>query len=139
MVGRLHGLVLLAWAFVAMLFGRLFGLRRKGVKAFRENFDAEGLFALTREQSANLATFSRCIACGRCDQGDGERITASRGAYPGTMALMLASSRSMPDFAAAAAALKFVTDAELAEKERLCPVGVPMRKVAAFIAAGSRR
>jgi hypothetical protein len=25
------------------------------VKAFRENFDAEGLFALTREQSANLA------------------------------------------------------------------------------------
>ena len=50
---------------------------------------------------------------------------------------MLASSRSMPDFAAAAAALQFVTDAELAEKAAL-PGRRSDAQVAAFIAAGLR-
>jgi hypothetical protein len=49
------------------------------------------------------------------------------------MALMLASSRNLPDFPAASEALPWITDDELAEKERLCPVGVPMRRIAAFI------
>jgi hypothetical protein len=51
------------------------------------------------------------------------------------MALMLASSRSLPDFPAANEALEWISDEELAEKERLCPVLVPMRRIAAFIRA----
>jgi hypothetical protein len=49
------------------------------------------------------------------------------------MALMLASSRSLTDFPAASEALQWISDEELAEKERLCPVLVPMRRIAAFI------
>lgn len=137
MLGRIHGLVLLAWAFVAMLVRRLFSTGPSGALRFRLNFEPEGLYALTKDESEKLPAFSRCIACGRCDQGDGARMAASRGAYPGTMALMLASSRSMPDFVAAAAALRFITPEELSEKEKLCPVNVPIRRVAAFIASNA--
>ena len=49
-----------------------------------------------------MERFGRCIACGLCDRGEGARIARSGGAYRGLMELVLASSRSMPDFAAAA-------------------------------------
>jgi hypothetical protein len=49
------------------------------------------------------------------------------------MSLMLASSRSLPDFVAASEALVWISDEELAEKERICPALVPMRRIAAFI------
>jgi hypothetical protein len=46
---------------------------------------------------------------------------------------MLASSRSLPDFRAASEALSWISEDELADKERLCPASVPMRRIAAFI------
>jgi hypothetical protein len=131
--GRLHALVLLAWAFVRTMLKKVFGGPPRGLPLFEANFQAERLTSLSASERSEITTFSRCIACGRCDQGDGERIAASRGAYPGTMALMLASSRSMPDFGATLDALRFISDEELARKERLCPTRVPMRRVAAFI------
>jgi hypothetical protein len=51
------------------------------------------------------------------------------------MALMIASSRSLPDFPVASVALRWISDDELAKKETLCPVEVPMRRIAAFIRA----
>jgi hypothetical protein len=51
------------------------------------------------------------------------------------MALVLAASRSMPDFRAAAYSFSFVPDDVLAQKERLCPTGVPMRRIAEFVRA----
>ena len=131
--GRLRALLLLSWAFCVMLFKKVFRVGPRGLALFRANFAGEHLFSLAPQERAELASYSRCIACGRCNAGDGPRIASSRGAYPGTMALMLASSRSLPDFAAAAEALRFVTDAELAEKEAACPTSVPMRKIADFI------
>jgi succinate dehydrogenase/fumarate reductase-like Fe-S protein len=131
--GRLHAFVLLAWAFLLMVAKKLFGRGPRGLELFQANFQAERLTSLNAAERREIATFSRCIACGRCDAGDGERMAASRGAYPGTMALMLASSRSMPDFGATIDALRFISDEELAQKETLCPTGVPMRRVAAFI------
>jgi succinate dehydrogenase/fumarate reductase-like Fe-S protein len=125
--------VLLAWAFLVMIAKKLFGRGPHGLELFQANFQAERLTSVSSAERSEIAAFSRCIACGRCDTGDGDRIAASRGAYPGTMALMLASSRSMPDFAAAIDALRFVSDEELAQKERLCPTAVPMRRIAAFI------
>src|SRR4051794_7930236 len=115
--GRLHALVLLAWAFVLMVAKRLFGSGPRGLALFEKNFASEHLAGLDARERAELPTFERCIACGLCDQGDGARIAASRGAYPGTMRLMLASSRSMPDFVYAGAALAFISDDELAQKE----------------------
>jgi hypothetical protein len=134
---RLHAFVLLAWAFVLMLLKRVWGRGPRGLALFEANFAAEHLTGLGAQERAELPTYDRCVACGLCNQGDGPRITASAGAYPGTMGLMLASSRSMPDFVAARDALRFISDDELAAKETLCPAAVPMRRIAAFIRAHS--
>jgi hypothetical protein len=53
------------------------------------------------------------------------------------MALMLASSRSLTDRAHAREALRWISDDDLAQKEKLCPTRVPMRRVAAFLRAVS--
>ena len=57
----------------------------------------------------------------------------SRGAYIGIMDLMLASSRSMPDFDVAIRSFAAVPDERLAEMESLCPTRVPMRDIARFV------
>jgi hypothetical protein len=87
------------------------------------------------DDRVRLPTFSRCIACGLCDVGEGARIAASQGVYAGVMDLMLASSRSVPDYDAALAAFEAVGDARLEELEARCPTAVPMREVAAFVRA----
>jgi hypothetical protein len=133
---RVKAWLLLTIALLKSLLRRVFG-RAGGIAAFREAYDADGLPPVTAAERAELPTFSRCIACGICDRGESERIAASGGAYRGVMPLMLAASRSMPDFRAAAYSLSFVTDEVLAEKERACPAQVPMRRIAAFLRAKS--
>ncbi len=51
------------------------------------------------------------------------------------MAVVLASSRSMPDFDAAALALDHVPEAVLAAKEDVCPTGVPFVALSRFVRA----
>jgi hypothetical protein len=131
---RLKAWLLLTVALLKSLLARLLG-KKGGIAAFRANYDADGLPPVTAEERAELATFSRCIACGICDRGESERIAASGGAYRGVMSLMLSASRSMPDYRAAAYSLSFITDEALAEKERACPANVPMRRIARFLRA----
>jgi succinate dehydrogenase/fumarate reductase-like Fe-S protein len=130
---RLYALWILSWAFLTMLLKKVFRCGPRGLALFRQNYEVERLSSLSPSERAELAGYGLCIACGRCNVGDAARISESRGAYPGTMALMLASSRSLPDFAAANEALRFVSDEDLRAKEGVCPANVPMRKVAAFI------
>lgn len=111
---------------------RLFGAKT-GLALFRENYDADRLPPVAADERAQLARFSRCIACGRCDLGEADRIARSKGAYPGLMAIVLASSRSMPDFDAAALALEHVPDEVLAAKEPTCPTSVPFVELARFV------
>lgn len=134
MPARLKAWLLLTLALLKAFARRLFG-RAGGIAAFRRAYDADGLPPVTPAERAELPTFSRCIACGICDRGEGERIAASGGAYRGVMSLMLSASRSMPEFRAAAYSLSFVSDEALARKERLCPTGVPMRRIASFLRA----
>lgn len=131
--GRLKAFFLLAWALFRTLVRRLFGGGRGGIAAFRENYDADALPPLDEDERRELGSFGRCIACGLCDRGEGERVAASGGAYRGVMSLVLAGSRSMPDFRAAAVAFDHVPDEVLADKERLCPTGVPFRRIARFV------
>jgi hypothetical protein len=133
--GRLYALFLLARALIKTIVKRVFGGGLRGLALFEANFEAEHLSKVDGAERGELPTFSRCIACGLCNRGDGERITRSNGAYPGTMGIMLASSRSLPDFPAANEALQWISEEELAEKERLCPTLVPMRRIAVFIRA----
>jgi succinate dehydrogenase/fumarate reductase-like Fe-S protein len=137
MGARLYALGVLAWALVLLFVKKIFGRGPRGLALFQANFAAEGLSRIDPQERADFASFSRCVACGRCNLGDGPRMAASRGAYPGTMALMLAASRSMPDFDMARHAFAWIRDEELGEKERLCPTGVPMRRIAAFVRAHS--
>jgi succinate dehydrogenase/fumarate reductase-like Fe-S protein len=132
--GRALSVAVLAWSFLKVSVDRLFGVKT-GLPLFHENYDADRLPPVAPAERAELARFSRCIACGRCDVGEAERIARSSGAYPGLMAIALASSRSMPDFDAAALALDHVPEEVLAEKEEVCPTGVPFRDLARFVRA----
>jgi hypothetical protein len=135
MRGRIKALWLLAWALIGTLFRRAFGGGASGLAAFRENYDADGLPPVTELERERMSEFQRCIACGLCDRGEAGRIRQSGGAYRGVMPLVLAGSRSMPDFRAAAYSFSFVSDEVLAEKERICPTGVPFRALAEFVRA----
>jgi hypothetical protein len=137
MRGRLKALVLLALALLHTLWRRARGERRPGLERFIENYADDGLTALSASDRAQMADFGRCIACGRCDRDDGARIAASRGQYQGTMSLVLAATRSMPDFGAAARSLAYLTDGDLEKKEALCPTAVPLRRLAAFVRANA--
>jgi hypothetical protein len=130
---RLKAILLLALYLVKTVFRRLFTHNKSGIAAFRANYDADGLPPVSLDEREEMPAFSRCIACGLCDRGEAQRIEASGGAYRGVMALVLAGSRSMPDYRAAAYSFSFVTDDVLAEKEKICPTGVPFRSIARFV------
>jgi hypothetical protein len=133
-MGRLHAIVLLAWALLRSVLASLFGTRR-GLAAFKQSYAADRLPPLSPAERQELPQLTGCIACGLCDVGEGARMVQSRGAYAGVMDLMLASSRNMPDFDAAVRSFDAVGDARLAELEARCPVRVPMRRLAAFVRA----
>lgn len=130
--GRALALVVLAWSLLKVLVGRMFG-RKTGLPLFHENYDADGLPALEPAERERVASFSRCIACGRCDVGEADRIAASGGEYPGLMTIVLSSSRSMPDYDAAARSLAHVPMEVLAQKEEICPTRVPFVELARFV------
>lgn len=132
MLGRLNAMWILGFALVKSLFARLVG-RPTGISLFAENYREDRLPPITNVERADLPTFSNCIQCARCDVGEGRRIARSRGAFPGLMRLVLASSRSMPDFDAAAKAFSFISDEELIRKESICPTGVPFLKLSRFV------
>jgi succinate dehydrogenase/fumarate reductase-like Fe-S protein len=133
-MGRLHALLLLAWALVRSLLAPLFGTRR-GLADFRRSYAPDRVPPISPEERTLMPAFSRCIACGLCDVGEGAAIVRSRGAYAGVMDLMLASSRNIPDFDVAAASFDAVGDERLAALEARCPTAVPMRRLAAFVRA----
>ena len=137
MPGRLKALLLLALALLRTLWRRARGEPRPGLERFRENYADDGLSAVSASDRAQMNDFGRCIACGRCDRDDGPRIAASKGQYPGTMNLVLAATRSMPDFAAAARSFAHLGERDLERKEALCPTGVPLRRLAAFVRANA--
>jgi hypothetical protein len=137
MRGRLKALVLLALALVRTLWRYLWHRRVVGLARFRENYAEDGLSALSDDERLEMRDFGRCIACGRCERGDALRIQESSGQFRGTMGLVLAASRSMPDYRAAALGFAFLSDEELEEKEGLCPTRVPLRRLAAFVRSNS--
>jgi hypothetical protein len=136
--GRALAVAMLFRCLLQVTMEKLFGAR-SGLALFHDNYDADRLPALELAEREGFAAFSRCIACGRCDVGEAERIARSAGSYSGMMAFVLASSRSMPDFDAAVVALEHVPEAVLAAKEDVCPTGVPFVALARFVRAKAER
>lgn len=133
-MGRVHALLLLAWALVRSLLAPLLGTRR-GLADFRRSYAPDRLPPVSPDERRLLPLLSGCIACGLCDVGEGAAMARSGGTYAGVMDLMLASSRSMPDYDAAVRLFDAVTDERLAELETRCPARVPMRRLASFVRA----
>ena len=99
---RLKAILLLALYLVKTVGRRIFTRNKSGIGAFRAAYDADGLPPVSPAERDAMPAFSGCIACGLCDRGESGRIAASGGAYRGVMGLVLAGSRSMPDYRAAA-------------------------------------
>lgn len=129
---RLSALLLLAWSLVRSIIDGVLG-RRRGVDAFTANYAADRLPPVAPEERKLLPLLGGCIACGLCDVGEAAQIALSRGAYAGPMDLAIASSRSMPDFDAAAVSLAATSDEHLARAEAICPTRVPLRVIARFV------
>lgn len=130
-----YALFLLAWSLVITLATGLFGTRR-GIAAFRASYAKDRLPPVTKEERRRLPTLGGCIACGLCDfAGAAQQATArpASSAFRGVMDLALASSRSMPDYDAAARSFAGASDAVLAEAEALCPTRVPLRELRQFV------
>lgn len=137
LAGPALAFLVLAVAMVRVLFLRMMG-RKTGLPLFRENYDADRLPPIARAERIAMPTWSGCIACGRCDEGEGTRIAESRGGYPGLMALVLASARSMPDHDAASVGFSFVPERVLREKRKICPADVPFEEIAAFVQSNAK-
>lgn len=123
----------LAWAIFKVFLKRLFN-RTTGLPQFRAAYDGDRLPPYDSADRALLPRLSGCLACGRCDVGEGARMAASNGSYPGLMAVVLACSRSTPDFDAAARVLASVPESSLREREGCCPANVPFVELARFVA-----
>lgn len=130
--GRVLALVVLAWSLIKVLVERFLG-RKTGLPLFHENYDADGLPALDAAERERMPRFERCIACGRCDIGESERVAKSGGRYAGLMPIVLATTRSMPDYDAAVEALNFIPETDLVRKEKVCPTGIPFVELARFV------
>jgi hypothetical protein len=132
---RIKALWLLAWALVRTLLRRAFGPRTSGFQLFQQNYAADGLSAVSEQERQEMPGFGRCVACGLCDRNDRARVLASGGRFRGTMSLIVAASRSMPDYRAAALGFAHLSDEDLRERESVCPTRVPMRAIARFVRA----
>lgn len=137
MSGRIKALTLLALALLRTLWRLAWHRQIDGLARFRDNYSEDGLTSITEQERQQMRQFGRCIACGRCNRGDAPRVLAAKGTFQGTMGLVLAASRSMPDYRAAARGFAHLTEAELEAKERLCPTRVPFRELARFVQANA--
>ena len=132
-MGRLHALFVLAWGLLRSLLAS--ALRRPpGPGRFPPELRGRPPAAPhARTSDGCCPGSSGCIACGLCDVGEGAAMARSGGRYAGVMDLMLASSRNMPDYDAAARRSRpWATSGSPSSRPR-CPARVPMRELAAFV------
>lgn len=132
MLERLYAILLLAWSLVRSLVSNAIGTKPR-YKQFLENYQDDRLVAISSAEREEMSTFAGCIACGQCNAYDAEAIAASKGQFAGTMEIVLASSRSIPEFDLVLRSLAFTNEERLARAERLCPAHIPIRRIVRFI------
>jgi hypothetical protein len=130
--GRITALWLLGWSLVFTLLRR-WTFRTPGLRTFQANYAGDRILLLDRDDQTLLQSFTGCVACGRCDYGERERIVRSGGEYPGLMPLVLSSLRSTRELEAAALGWKHVPASVLRSKELVCPTRVPFASMKQFV------
>lgn len=133
--GHLSALFWLGLSLLLTLLRHLVPQRRTGFERFTDNYRADRLSPMSGDERALLARSTGCIACGRCDRGEGSRIAASRGEYPGVMQLVLSATRGTPDFAHSSRGFRHVPRPALEHHAQQCPAGVPIAELADFVTA----
>lgn|GEM_PF-979811 len=124
----------LGWrALIVQPLRRLFGRVGRGEERFLENYGPEGLVPTPPEDKAMLAAASRCISCGLCDQLDGQLGAIARGDYDGVSLLPRQYARSSVELLHARAALDAIDPESYRAAEAVCPTGVPLVALAAWL------
>lgn len=118
----------LGWYFAKRLLVRAF-LPRRGLARFLGAYGPEGLFPLERQEKDVVASLSRCIACGACDVRFDAYGRVARDTLRAPSDLVLAASRSLPEWAALAAPIAELERGDLVALEAVCPARIPFRDV----------
>jgi hypothetical protein len=106
---------------------------RTGMEKFLANYGAEGLVPTTDADRLVLRGASRCIHCGLCDVMDAVLSVAARRDYDGMSRFPVAYTRASGDAPWVLQAATLADDAALARGEAVCPTGVPLRALAAYL------
>lgn len=104
-----------------------------GEAKFLQNYAGEGLVPTLPEDKALLSAAGRCIACGLCDQLDGQLGKLSRGIYGGASLVPLQYSRSSVEVRHAQAAIEALDPEAYRPGEAVCPTRVPLVALAAWL------
>jgi len=121
---RLKSFSHLALAFNKRQLRRLFLGRRDdgGATRFLENFSAEGMAPLDAGEAQLVLALSRCTYCGLCET-----------ACPHPLDRWPAFTRALEHARHAAADLPASCPPECRQCEAICPTGVPLREIPAFV------
>jgi succinate dehydrogenase/fumarate reductase-like Fe-S protein len=128
---QLQALWILAWSLLEVLVGRLWQAK-PGVAQFRAHYGPDRLEPVAGDDRMVLLAASQCIACGRCSYSAARAAGPSRG-FLSPAHVVVAASRSLPEYDVAVEALADATAAQLAACELDCPARVPFVALARAI------
>lgn len=118
--------ITLGFYFCVRFVARLFS--RSGKRRFLANYGTEGLVPMGVKDRAVAAEFSRCIACGLCDEVAAQRTRLRT--KPSEF--VRCHTRNLPDFMLLEEAIADMNALPLAELEAVCPTRVPIRALVDF-------
>ncbi len=134
MTKRLKALFLLGLQLVIHVISRLWR-RRSGDKVFRQNFEPEGLLALTAADRVLMEGWQRCTGCGLCEVvcPDLRLVVAGRHVGPSLWATAYPRDfTALGDFGDAATTI-LQSGEGLRAGESICPEEVPLMDIVGFL------
>ena len=105
------------------------------LRQVKENYAADGLLTLTAEERLRLPAFETCLSCGLCDAMCSD-LAAAKSLFQGAPqpTQLVYSTRLWPNLPLAEEIERaFSACGECRDCEAVCPTGVPLRELAAFI------
>ena len=125
---KLRAPLILGWQAIRWAAGGArFWRGDEALEAFSRSYAPDGIRPLTPHERTHLPAFHACTACGLCDLVCPDS--------KGPMLVAAAMQRDIPRHGQYAAYARAITSCGPCDAcEAICPVGVPIREVAAFVA-----